>query len=138
MKEWNLEISLAPDEIEAKILTRPVIFDKEGDASSKQQGMVRSLEDTSILRSIVYQPVHFEKWAIFCLDRDYANAQYLQEKFYNLSNEKGLNIYVEYGDIISLKNHSQIEDFKEAIDRYFHEFVAASLISQMTKKPIKQ
>jgi hypothetical protein len=35
MKEWNLEINLAPDEIEAKILARPVIFDKEGDASSK-------------------------------------------------------------------------------------------------------
>jgi hypothetical protein len=34
-----------------------------------------------------------------------------------------LNIYVEYGDVVSLRNHSKIEDFKEAIDTYFHNYV---------------
>ena len=69
--------------------------------------------------------MHFKKWAIFCLDKDYENGQYLQEKFYNLSKNKSLKIEVEYGDIISLKNYSQIEDFKYAIDQYFYQYVAA-------------
>jgi hypothetical protein len=48
----------------------------------------------------------------------------LQNKFYDLSNNNKLNIYVEYGDIVSLRNHSKIEDFKEAVDTYFHDYVA--------------
>ena len=58
----------------------------------------------------------FEKWAIFCLDRDYENAKYIQESFYNLSEKYRLNIYVEYANIISLRDNAQIDDFREAID----------------------
>lgn len=68
----------------------------------------------------------FEKWAIFCLDRDYENAKYIQESFYNLSEKYRLNIYVEYANIISLRDNAQIDDFREAIDQYFSQYVNPS------------
>jgi hypothetical protein len=34
-------------------------------------------EDISLLRSIVHQPINFQKWAIFCLDRDTENGRYV-------------------------------------------------------------
>jgi len=36
-----------------------------------------------------------------------------------------LNIFVNFGDIISLHNKSSIYDFKDAIDEYFRNFVEA-------------
>lgn len=69
------------------------------------------------------QPVNFQKWAIFCLEKDIENGKYLQDKFYSLSEQYGLNIFVDYGDIVSLHNRSQIEDFKDAINSYFKDYV---------------
>lgn len=34
-------------------------------------------------------------------------------------------MYIDYGDIISLRNHSSIDDFKEAIHSYYTEYVEA-------------
>lgn len=85
---------------------------------------MKSLDDTNILRSIVQQPVNFEKWAIFCLEKDVENARYLQDKFYTLSEKNNLNIFVDYGDIVSLNNKSRIDDFKQAINSYFREYVS--------------
>lgn len=80
------------------------------------------------------QPVNFSKWAIFCLEKDVENAKYLQDKFYSLSEKNGLNIFVDYGDIVSLNNKSRIEDFKDAINSYFKEYVQDSP-SKGKKKP---
>ena len=83
----------------------------------------RSLDDTKILGTIVTQPIHFKKWAIFCLEKDVEHGEYLNDKFYQLSEERGFNIYVDYGDIVELSNKSGIEAFKEAIDDYYMKYV---------------
>lgn len=49
-KEWDLQISFEPDQIEAKILKRPNIVDPY-DLTSKAG---KSLNDTSVLRTIVH------------------------------------------------------------------------------------
>jgi hypothetical protein len=64
------------------------------------------------------------------------NGKYLQDKFYALSNQLKLNIYVEFGDIVSLRNHSKIEDFKEAVDTYFHDYVVPHIAA--SKRDIKK
>ncbi len=115
VKEWELTINLQPDEIQAKVLKKPGIL------LANSQGQI--LDDTNVLRQIVTQPVNFQKWAIFCLEKDIENGKYLQDKFYSLSESFGLNIFVEYGDIVSLHNRSQIEDFKDAINSYFRDYV---------------
>jgi|SanBayMetagenome_1026888.scaffolds.fasta_scaffold07949_4 hypothetical protein len=121
VKEWELSINLQPDEIEAKVLKRPSIFPVGAEAGSP--GSQQVLDDTNILRQIVCQPVNFQKWAIFCLEKDIENGKYLQDKFYSLSESFGLNIFVDYGDIVSLHNRSSIEDFKDAINSYFRDYV---------------
>jgi len=72
-KEWDLEFNLEPDRIEAKILSKPSIIDPYTTATPP----LKSLEDTSILRSIVHEPINFKKWAIFCTEKDAENAKYL-------------------------------------------------------------
>ena len=72
---------------------------------------------------MVSEPINFDKWAIFCLEKDIEHGTYIQDKFYSLSEKKGLNIFVNFGDIISLHNRSRIEDFKDAIDEYFRNYV---------------
>lgn len=48
VQEWDLNIQLEPDEIEAKILKRPTIcFGQQGTGA-------KVLDDTNILRSIVH------------------------------------------------------------------------------------
>ena len=51
-----------------------------------------------------------------------------------MSEKNKLNIYVEYGDIVSLRNHSKIEDFKEAIDSYYNSYVVPDIENQKKKK----
>lgn len=51
MKDWDLEMSFEPDEIEAKILPRPSILDME--VEGKLTGK-KSLDDLRILNSMVY------------------------------------------------------------------------------------
>jgi hypothetical protein len=53
---------------------------------------------------MVHEPKMFEKFAIFCLEKDVANAHYINDKFYNLSASKGLDIRVEYADICPVPN----------------------------------
>lgn len=60
------------------------------------------------------------------MERDIENGKYLQDKFYNLSEQNGLKIFVDYGDIVRLDNKSGIEDFKDAIDSYFRKYVDPS------------
>ena len=71
----------------------------------------------------MHQPIHFRKWAIFCLEKDVHHGDYLNDRFYELSQERRFEIYVDYGDIVELNNKSGIEQFKEAIDDYFLKYV---------------
>lgn len=84
---------------------------------------VRPLDDTKILGTIVHQPIHFRKWAIFCLEKDVAHGEYLNDRFYELSEQRRFDIYVDYGDIVELSNKSGIEAFKDAIDDYYRAYV---------------
>lgn len=47
----------------------------------------------------------------------------MNDRFYELSEQRRFNIYVDYGDIVELNNKSGIEAFKEAIDDYYNKFV---------------
>jgi aubergine-like protein len=129
VKDWDLELNLEPDQIEAKVLKRPGIMMFNGpqplDSEYHEMNSLKSLGDTNILRQIVCQPVNFQKWAIFCLERDIEQGKYLQDKFYALSEQYGLNIFVDFGDIVSLNNRSGIEDFKDAINSYFRDYVGS-------------
>lgn len=73
-REWDLTFEAEPDRIEARILSKPSIIDPY---SAAQASGIKSLDDTSILRSIVHEPIAFKKWAIFCVDKDAENAKYL-------------------------------------------------------------
>lgn len=64
VKEWNLDIQLEPDTIEARVLKRPQIYTPE---KMSDKVSAKTLDDVKILGTIVHQPMHFRKWAIFCL-----------------------------------------------------------------------
>jgi hypothetical protein len=106
---------LTPDTIEANVLERPKIYEtpnfmqqttdprqqQEG-ANRRNEGTVmptRPLENSNCLNSMVHEPQALENFAIFCLQRDEQNARYINEKFYDMSIKKGLDIFVEYADI---------------------------------------
>jgi hypothetical protein len=140
VKEWNLNINLEPDTIEAKVLKRPQIYQPISGGYDKNQGnqmQTRPLDDTKILGTIVHQPIHFKKWAIFCLEKDVHHGEYLNDRFYELSQERRFEIYVDYGDIVELNNKSGIEQFKEAIDDYFLKYVCGKENGKQMKKPKK-
>lgn len=70
VKDWDLQINLEPDQIEAKVLKRPGILTFTGPqpvgapvsgsgATSPSSATSQSLEDTNVLRQIVCQPVNF-------------------------------------------------------------------------------
>lgn len=46
-----------------------------------------------------------------------------------------MNIFVDYGDIVSLHNKSSIEDFKDAINSYFKEYVQPDSPGKGKRKP---
>jgi hypothetical protein len=131
VREWDLQINLQPDEIMAKILKKPSIF--VTDAQGKQTTQL--LDDPRILNTIVSQPINFEKWVIFCKEKDIENAKYIQEKFYSLSEEHKLKIFVDYGTIYTLPNKSSIDDFKVAIHSYFKEFIEPSSPTKKGQQP---
>jgi len=86
VKEWNLDINVEPDRIEANVLKRPQIFTPNNNFNDKSGTMqVRTLDDTKILGTIVHQPIHFRKWAIFCLEKDVHHGEFLNDRFYELS-----------------------------------------------------
>ena len=121
VQEWNLDINVEPDSIEARVLKRPSIYSDQ--QAQTNGGASKQLDDTKILGTIVHQPVHFRKWAIFCLEKDVAHGEYLNDRFYELSEQRRLDIYVDYGDIVELSNKSGIEAFKDAIDDYYRAYV---------------
>lgn len=124
VKEWNLDINFEPDRIEANVLKRPQIYNPPNSYTDKSgQVNARTLDDTKILGTIVHQPIHFRKWAIFCLEKDVHHGEFLNDRFYELSQERRFDIYVDYGDIVELSNKSGIEAFKEAIDDYYLKYV---------------
>ena len=143
VKEWNLDINFEPDRIEASILKRPQIFQKVAGYGDKQQSatttiQTRTLDNTQILGTIVHQPIHFRKWAIFCLEKDVHHGEFLNDRFYELSQERRFDIYVDYGDIVELSNKSGIEAFKEAIDDYYLKYVCGKDANgKQMKKPKK-
>jgi len=51
------------------------------------------------------------------------HGEYLNDRFYYLSEQRRFDIYVDYGDIVELANKSGIEAFKEAIDDYYLKYV---------------
>jgi hypothetical protein len=68
VKDWSLTINIEPDQIEGKVLKRPSIL---------MGTTTHNLDEIAPLRSIVQQPINFQKWAIFCLQRDVANAKFI-------------------------------------------------------------
>jgi hypothetical protein len=115
MKDWNIEMTFEPEELQASILKRPSI--------QNQSGAPKILEDTQVLSKIIHEPVDFAKWAIFCLRKDVENAKYIQDKFYNLSENQNLGVFVDYGRIMTLDDRSNVNDFKEAIDQFYSDYI---------------
>lgn len=59
---------------------------------------------------MVHEPKAFERFAIFCLERDAGNAHYINDKFFDLSNQKGLDIAVEYADICQVSDKASYHE----------------------------
>lgn len=76
-KDWDLQLSVEPDQIEAKILERPEIL-----VSGAAQAGTQSLENTRILSEIVTEPINFKNWIIFFEQNDTDYASYLEDKMY--------------------------------------------------------
>lgn len=89
-----------------------------------ENGKPKTLDDTTILNKIIHEPVNFTSWAIFCVRRDVENAKYIQDKFYNLSEQQNLGVFVDYGEIIPLDDRSRVEDFKREIDQFYYGKIA--------------
>ena len=66
---------------------------------------------------MVHEPRAFEKFAIICLEKDVANAHYINDKFYYLSQQKGLEIQVEYADICPVPDKSDFLSTRLCVTR---------------------
>ena len=75
----------------------------------------RPLENSNCLNSMVHEPQALENFAIFCLQRDEQNARYINEKFYDMSIKKGLDIFVEYADICLIQDWARSQHPPEPI-----------------------
>jgi len=79
---------------------------------------------------MVHEPKMFERFAIFCLERDVGNAHYINDKFYDLSTQKGLDIQIEFADICPVSDkaayHEEVllESFAQSIQNYYDKKVA--------------
>lgn len=142
VQQWGLEISLTPDTIEAKVLERPKIYESpnfaaqtarsnQGPGGMKGDGKnSRVLDNSNYLNTMVHEPKMFERFAIFCLEKDVGNAHYINDKFYDLSTSKGLDIQVEYADICPVSDkatyHEEVllESFAQSIQNYYDKKVA--------------
>jgi hypothetical protein len=78
---------------------------------------------------MVHEPKNFEKFAIFCLEKDVNNAHYINDKFFDLSNQKGLDIKIEYADICPVPDkaayHEEhlLDAFAQSIQNYYDKKV---------------
>lgn len=142
VQQWGLDIELTPDTIEAKVLDKPNIFEtpnflhqtaRPGTSHTNMQkgtgNTSRVLESSNCLNSMVHEPKNFDKFAIFCLERDCDNAHYINDKFYELSANKGLDIHVEYADICPVNDkaayHEEylLDAFAQSIQNYYDKKV---------------
>lgn len=153
VKQWGLDICLTPDTIEAKVLEKPMIFEtpnfqeqtargshynQHGAGGSRDSASGRKdpdnttsrvLDNSNCLNSMVHEPKAFERFAIICLDKDVKNAHYINDKFYSLSQQKGLDIQVEYADIcpvpdkVALHEEYLLDAFAQSIQHYYNKKV---------------
>jgi len=90
----------------------------------------RVLDNSNYLNTMVHEPKMFERFAIFCLERDVGNAHYINDKFYDLSTQKGLDIQIEFADICPVSDkaayHEEVllESFAQSIQNYYDKKVA--------------
>ena len=145
VQQWGLDIALQPDTIEAKVLERPKIFESPNFAAQTSRGgqfpgqqtpnkmtdgnTSRILDNSNYLNTMVHEPKNFERFAIFCLERDVGNANYINDKFYDLSTQKGLGIQVEFAHICPVADkaayHEEVllESFAQSIQNYYDKKV---------------
>ena len=82
---------------------------------------------------MVHEPKAFERFAIICLEKDVQNAHYINDKFYNLSMQKGLDIRVEYADICPVPDRAAVheeyllEAFASSIQNYYNKKVLPTI-----------
>lgn len=127
-KDWDLQLNVDPDQIEAKILPRPSIINPQ--SSSASGSGVISLEENhkKTLGTVVHEPLFFKKWVVFCIDQDLENAKWLQDQMYSAAKQYGTGIEVEYAeDFVALRTGSKSQDFVQAIDQYYKRKVAPDL-----------
>lgn len=128
VKQWGLDIQLNPDTIEARVLEKPQIFEtpnfQQQTARGNQQyyqqeqqprrnpnaTASRTLDNQSFLNFMVHEPKNFERFAIICLEKDVGNAHYINDKFYNLSLQRGLDIRVDYADICPVPDKAAMHE----------------------------
>lgn len=78
---------------------------------------------------MVHEPRAFERFAIICLEKDVQNAHYINDKFYYLSQQKGLDIQVEYADICPVPDKAALNEeylldaFAQSIQNYYNKKV---------------
>jgi hypothetical protein len=82
---------------------------------------------------MVHEPKAFERFAIICLEKDVVNAHFINDKFYTLSQQKGLDIQVEYADICPVPNKALVHEellldaFAQAIQNYYNKKVLPAI-----------
>lgn len=69
LEKWNIDLKLNPDQLDAKVLKLPTIYDP----LSKNERTV----DQQLLGSLVHEPMGFMKWGIFCLNKDLDMAKHI-------------------------------------------------------------
>lgn len=118
VKQWGLELELTPDTIQSKVLNRPKIYETPNFIAQTSKSTpeecikgpgtsVRVLDSAQPLQTMVHEPKNFERFAIFCLEKDVENAKYVNDKFFAISSAKGFEILVEYADICPVSDQSQ-------------------------------
>lgn len=147
---------MTPDTIEAKVLDRPKIYESPNFAAQTARGnqfqnqqqqqpgggkaptdgkQSRVLDNSNYLNTMVHEPKAFERFVIFCLERDVENAKYINDKFYYLSLQKGLDIHVEFAHICPVSDKSAqneehlLEQFAVSIQHYYDKKVVPAIKS---------
>lgn len=146
VQQWGLDIELTPDTIEAKVLDKPRIYETPNFAAQTQRPGAppqntphgsgfedRVLDNSNCLNQMVHEPKAFDRFAIFCLERDCENAHYINDKFFELSTNKGLDIKVEYADICPVSDkaaqHEEylLDAFAQSIQNYYDKKVLPTI-----------
>ena len=92
---------------------------------------------------MVHEPKPFNRFAIICLEKDVGNAHYINDKFYNLSIQKGLGVTVEYADICPVPDRAAVHDeylleaFATSIQNYYDRKVVPTINSSINEEGVK-